>query len=197
MYIFIDFPLFVHGFGLGFPTFQHISGFFNWYSTDLSCSPFALLHQHLKSLWDRRQSRPQRRYWNAQPAFEDGFEEDFAHLYRETRFKHFEDDSTFSWFQSRPKMDGIWDGLEVASVNSRRYVHAWSYMVWPLANTYLTFIYKIWSDDFDSLPKLVFPPRVVLLKATGSAPPVQALSQSLYQIDLSKCGWSTRSIARM
>eukprot|EP00435_Cladocopium_sp_Y103_P051299 s1495_g15.t2 len=77
------------------------SCFFNWYSTDLSCSPFALLHQHLKSLWDRRKARPHHRYWNAQPAFED-VEEDFAHLYRETRFKHFEDDSTFSWFQSRP-----------------------------------------------------------------------------------------------
>lgn len=73
------------------------SCFFNWYSTDPACSPFALIHKHLKSLKERRAERVQRRYWNAQPAFNQDLDQDFAHLSRETRFKHFEESSTFSW----------------------------------------------------------------------------------------------------
>ena len=79
------------------------SCFFNWYSTDLSCSPYALLHQHLKALADHRKARPHQRYWNAELALGGELQEEFAHLYRKTRFKHFEDDSTFSWFSAKTR----------------------------------------------------------------------------------------------
>ncbi|CAK9058017.1 unnamed protein product [Durusdinium trenchii] len=70
------------------------SCYFNWYSTDQSCSPYFLLHKHLKHLADQRSRRKSRepRYWNAAPAFV-GRDPAFVHLERETRFKHFDDDS--------------------------------------------------------------------------------------------------------
>lgn len=77
------------------------SCYFNWYSTDKSCSPYALLHKHLKSLAERRGSqRNQLRYWNSELAFKN-LDQDFAHLSRQTRFKHFEDESSFLWLEKK------------------------------------------------------------------------------------------------
>ena len=77
------------------------SCYFNWYSTDKNCSPYALLHKHLKFLAERRGSqRNQLRYWNSELAFKH-LDPDFAHLSRQTRFKHFEDESSFLWLEKK------------------------------------------------------------------------------------------------
>ena len=77
------------------------SCYFNWYSTDKTCTPYALLHKHLKSLAERRGSqRNQLRYWNSELAFKN-LDQDFAHLSRQTRFKHFEDESSFLWLEKK------------------------------------------------------------------------------------------------
>ena len=77
------------------------SCYFNWYSTDKNCSPYALLHKHLKLLAERRGSqRNQLRYWNSELAFKH-LDPDFAHLSRQTRFKHFEDESSFLWLEKK------------------------------------------------------------------------------------------------
>ena len=82
------------------------SCYFNWYSTDKTCSPYALLHKHLKSLAERRGSqRNQLRYWNSELAFKN-LDQDFAHLSRQTRFKHFEDESSFLWLEKKTLVEG-------------------------------------------------------------------------------------------
>lgn len=79
------------------------SCYFNWYSTDETCSPYRLIQQRLRSLLDNRRSS--QRFWNVADAVLDsratnGTDDamEFLHLERLTRFKHFDgEDSSFTW----------------------------------------------------------------------------------------------------
>ena len=79
----------------------------NWrYSTDATCSPYYLMHKHLKNLADQRKHRKKPRYWNVRnvaAALGDPADLAFAHLSRETRFKHFDDESSFAWLRRDEK----------------------------------------------------------------------------------------------
>lgn len=75
------------------------SCYFNWYSTDASCSPYFLVQRRLRRLLERRP--PGKRYWNADGAAPADGSEHFLHLERPTRFKNFANEtSNFSWLSS-------------------------------------------------------------------------------------------------
>ena len=73
---------------------------FNWYSTDAGCNPYALIHRKLARLRLSRASKP--RFWNYDAEKLGGSVGEppivFAHLERPTRFKHHAaDTSNFSY----------------------------------------------------------------------------------------------------
>jgi len=77
---------------------------FNWYSTDPTCSPYLLIHRKLARLASLRRSRS--RFWNVDEEYFGATNSHepplaFAHLRRPTRFKHFEgEDSNFTYLSS-------------------------------------------------------------------------------------------------
>eukprot|EP00927_Polykrikos_kofoidii_P011304 TRINITY_DN14786_c0_g2_i1.p1 TRINITY_DN14786_c0_g2~~TRINITY_DN14786_c0_g2_i1.p1 ORF type:complete len:651 (+),score=70.86 TRINITY_DN14786_c0_g2_i1:488-2440(+) len=79
---------------------------FNWYSTDLNCSPYLLIQRRLKKLLKSRASRP--RFWGHEISDALGSTVNepplvFAHLRRPTRFKSAGDRSEFSYLLPRDR----------------------------------------------------------------------------------------------